>query len=60
MFERQLLLDYLPSFTKQMAADLSKGSSVFSYVGCKKTELHFSPLIKVTKLCPSLKTNSNS
>ena len=55
MFERQLLLDYLPSLTKQMAVDLSKGSFVFSYVSCKKIELYFFSSFKSDKIMSKFK-----
>ena len=54
MFERQLHLDYLPSLTKQMAADLSKGSFVF-YVSCKKIELYFFSFVKSDKIISKFK-----
>ena len=50
MFERQLHLDYLPSLTKQMAADLSKGSFVFSYFSCKKIKIYFFSFVKSDKI----------
>ena len=55
MFEKQLLLDYLPSLTEQMAADLSKGSFVFSYVSCKKIELYFFSFVKSDKIISKFK-----
>ena len=55
MFERQLHLDYLPSLTKQMAADLSKGSFVFYYVSCKKIELYFFCFVKSDKIISKFK-----
>ena len=55
MFERKLLLDYLPSLTKQMAVDLSKGSFVFSYVSCKKIELYFFSSFKSDKIMSKFK-----
>ena len=55
MFERQLFLDYLPSLTKQMAADLSKGSFVFSYVSCKKIEFYFFSFEKSDKIMSKFK-----
>ena len=55
MFERQLLLDYLPSLTQQMAADLSKGSFVSSYVSCKKIEFYFFSFVKSDKILSKFK-----
>ena len=37
-----------------MAADLSKGSFVFSYVSCKKIELHFFSFVKSDKIILTL------
>ena len=55
MFERQLLLDYLPSLTKQMAADQSNGSFGFSYDSCKKIYLYFFSFVKSDKIMSKFK-----